>query len=160
MASGGKFTRRRLRLWKDNPHCYWCGIETVLADGERPLPPDAATLDHIRSRFVPERAQKDGKWRQGIIVLACNECNHERGRMEQLFLAMEKPEVLHALSGSKPADRDFLRLQSKVATAAVAYVRKGRILSGCRQGQALRILARQLLREYERRNESEEPPHA
>lgn len=43
-----------------------------------PLPADAATIDHIHSRFSPLRARVHTRQ----TVLACNECNDRRNKEE------------------------------------------------------------------------------
>lgn len=84
MARQKDTKRRRESLWNDNKHCHWCGVETVWAannDGKNP--DNSATLDHIYSRYHPKRREpnKDCERR---YVLACQACNHERGRLEDM----------------------------------------------------------------------------
>lgn len=68
-------------LWRHDPHCHWCGVETVLERPEGSLrrnhnPENLATLDHIYSRFEPQRkTNKDA-------VLACHRCNNERSKWQ------------------------------------------------------------------------------
>lgn len=87
---------RRRNLWKADPHCHWCGIETVSLTHEETkgkLPPlNMATLDHLHSRLDPARleAVKPGECR---TVLACWKCNHERGREEQKRLGLQKRDM-------------------------------------------------------------------
>jgi hypothetical protein len=67
---------KRERLFRRNPHCYWCGRLTVFL---RPKPfkaPDAATVDHRFSKQHPKRCF------DGSTVLACYECNDERSKCE------------------------------------------------------------------------------
>ena len=146
--SKSKNQRLRLRLWRKNPHCYWCGIVTKWF-ARNPAPPDGATLDHIRSRYVPERSRREGLWRNGIIVLACWRCNNERCAMEQEYLARTRPEVLHQKNGSKPASKELLTAQSKLATAILNYVEHGGTLDDCTRGRGVRSLSRRLRRLYE-----------
>lgn len=74
----------KLRLHKENPHCHWCGVLTILGGSNKN--PDKATLDHIRSRLQCKT------WAEYTApanhVLACLECNNLR---DQIFLKTEKP---------------------------------------------------------------------
>lgn len=73
----------RDRLWQQDPLCYWCRRMTrrvyELQAGR--IPDDAATLDHFRSRLDPLRNQIKGEPRH---VLACRQCNEERGARDQM----------------------------------------------------------------------------
>lgn len=71
----------RERLWRQDPHCHWCGIWTQLHRsqyGDRP-PHNAATLDHYRSKLDPlrNRVATEPRW-----VLACFKCNQQRGQRD------------------------------------------------------------------------------
>lgn len=73
----------RAVLHKANPCCHWCGIETVLPEvwkkknkGGR-LPPNLATIDHMRQRGDPSR--RGDEYGRRINVLACYSCNNKRG---------------------------------------------------------------------------------
>lgn len=70
----------RLQLWNENPHCYWCGKETLLIDlnnkrVKKQQWKDAATLDHLYTKYELDKRKSEGN----PIVLACQECNHRRG---------------------------------------------------------------------------------
>lgn len=101
---------RRARLFKQDPHCFWCGVLTIWRR-EFPLTPDTATVDHLYSKLHPERGQQHAIGRfEDRYVLACWKCNKARGEAEvrgEVF----KP-VLDA------------RADMALATSAVAY-RKG-----------------------------------
>lgn len=71
-------TRRRIILFKRNPHCFWCGKLTVFKVSKK-LKHDTATVDHLYSRLHPERYTKR---RRAMTVLACNQCNRARGQAE------------------------------------------------------------------------------
>jgi hypothetical protein len=84
-------TPKRLALmWKDDPHCYWCGQMTHLGPFEN-TPPNAATTDHVRCRMSPARqracqqAHEQGEHHKEIVVLACYRCNNLRANFEQKF---------------------------------------------------------------------------
>ena len=70
---------RRLRLYKQDPHCFWCHELTQY----RPMPnggkndPEEATVDHVYSRLDPRRPQNPGKF-----VLAHSKCNQKRAEVE------------------------------------------------------------------------------
>lgn len=53
------------------------------------LPPDAATIDHLFSKFDARRwvKQKRGELRK---VLSCNECNNLKGRLESSRIPREE----------------------------------------------------------------------
>lgn len=78
MAHEPKLSNKELRrqLFDADPKCHWCGRETVwteLPGGK--LPPNAATLDHLYTRYEMETRASMGN----PFVLACNQCNHDRG---------------------------------------------------------------------------------
>jgi hypothetical protein len=60
------------------------------------LPHNAATIEHLVSRYTPNRWKKKKKGEQRK-VLACYKCNHERSRQETLCLSRE--EVLKRSKG-------------------------------------------------------------
>jgi len=75
--------RVRRKLFREDPHCYWCGRITVLFDppiGQR-TPGDTATVDHIKDRrqvaSVSEYRAPEN------VVLACYGCNKRRNDIEQ-----------------------------------------------------------------------------
>ena len=123
MAGSRQRTKRRLKLWNRNPNCFWCGVETTLDTPQRAA--TTATLDHIRSRYCSQRAERGEKWQRGIVVLACFRCNNERCRMEQAFFAKHAPDRLHKKNGSKPAPRELTAAQSKLCNAVLAYLKHG-----------------------------------
>ena len=73
--------KRKLKLWRIDPHCHWCGILTVIREYEphQSQLPNDATVDHLRSRWSKER----GKDKTESTVLACYKCNQERNEKEQ-----------------------------------------------------------------------------
>ena len=78
-----RIIRRRAALFREQGGlCYWCKRECVLIvwipKRKVAIPRNLATLDHLRDRFHPGRqepARGDKRY-----VMACWECNHERGR--------------------------------------------------------------------------------
>lgn len=76
---GCKQTRvRRRNLWLADPHCHWCGSLTALPGAATASGLRLATIDHLFSRFHPVRQETASV----PTVLACRECNAERGRQE------------------------------------------------------------------------------
>ncbi len=71
---------RRHNLWQADPRCHWCGRHTLLpgTPGMKAAAGIVATLDHLYSRFHPERG------RDNTMVLSCAPCNAERARRENL----------------------------------------------------------------------------
>lgn len=71
----------RLRLFRADPHCFWCGKLTfvdVEINHSR-----LATVDHLYSRLHPEREIKHRQQKGVLHVLACRSCNHRRAVDEQ-----------------------------------------------------------------------------
>lgn len=71
---------RRHNLWQADPRCHWCGRHTLLpgTPGLKAAAGITATLDHLYSRFHPERG------RDSATVLSCAPCNAGRSRRENL----------------------------------------------------------------------------
>lgn len=78
--------KQRFKLWQEDPRCHWCGIITQwsskklikqISNKTVKQPPNMATLDHLYSRFHPDRkiTTPDIKRR----FLSCYKCNHARG---------------------------------------------------------------------------------
>jgi hypothetical protein len=81
---------RRVRMWKADPRCHWCGIATVL---ER-LPngrvrKNLATIDHLYPRHHPERQVGAHE-----VVLACYGCNERRNRADWKARPVEEKRLL------------------------------------------------------------------
>lgn len=74
--------RMRLRLFRANPVCFWCGCAVVL-EADPPNRPDLATVDHLYSRWHPERETKHQQQNAVLHVLACRICNGERASAEE-----------------------------------------------------------------------------
>lgn len=82
MAKHRDLRRRRRALWEKDNRCHWCGIETIWSENSNGInPADSATLDHIYSKYHPKRL-KPNTTREIRYVLACQQCNHKRGREE------------------------------------------------------------------------------
>jgi len=78
MAFTKAIRKQRIRMWNEDPRCYWCGALTVLVEknGGPPVLPNEATIDHIRPRHHPGRQEPptEGERRR---VLSCWKCNNE-----------------------------------------------------------------------------------
>jgi hypothetical protein len=92
-----KLKKQRTKMFAENPHCYWCGKELVLWEGDSgKMPDNGATIDHLYSRLHPLRLKKTGDLRR---VLSCRWCNNERSREETKVLYNDKH---RKKSGNKP----------------------------------------------------------
>jgi hypothetical protein len=79
--------KKRRRLWEADPHCTWCGTVTIWFEnpsGRESLPNNAATLDHLYSRFDSRRESPRGGTK--YTVLSCKRCNKGRNREQHLAL--------------------------------------------------------------------------
>lgn len=66
----------RIKLFREDPHCFWCGCLTTL-DVTNPRLATLATVDHLYSRQHPARSR-----RKHMKVLACFNCNQRRNNCE------------------------------------------------------------------------------
>lgn len=90
------YKKRRINLWKQNPHCHWCGCVTILPDDilkddhERiPYTENMATVDHLYTRLTGLRYTMPSI--NGCnTVLACNKCNNDRNRVEEKMIGIEE----------------------------------------------------------------------
>jgi 5-methylcytosine-specific restriction endonuclease McrA len=86
----------RRQLWNRDPRCYWCQRTTVLAKFKgAPLPPEAATVDHLHPKRHEARRRQTGT----PVVLACHQCNDERNRAEMVRLTTRKRRRFHSRQG-------------------------------------------------------------
>jgi len=105
-SSTERLKRRRTKLWIQNPHCIYCGVETILPeDVERgkPAPPHMATIDHKYSRFHSLRTTPNSPM-EIRRVLCCNLCNNYKAQLEADKIPIE---ILRARS--KQGYRDGIR---------------------------------------------------
>ena len=86
-----RLRRRLIRLWHDDPTCYWCGNSTVLIISQEGFPgfPRRATIDHLNSRLSGKR-NCNGSVPQ--TVLACYACNQHRANKEVAALRVARLE--------------------------------------------------------------------
>lgn len=92
----------RTRLWNKNPRCRYCGEFTFLPEQlewsqvKNNPPYYMATIDHVYSRFHPQRNEGYNEY---IFELVCNCCNNYRAAWEQDKIDKEE---LWGRSGRKP----------------------------------------------------------
>lgn len=100
----GNNSAARKRLFRINPHCFWCGKLTVFTIEIGKLKHDAATVDHLFSRLHPDR--KAARRGRGRLVNACNQCNKDRSNAETRGLMfvpkLESRKVIAELSTITP----------------------------------------------------------
>lgn len=89
-----RIRRKRIKLWKEDPRCFWCGVVTVLLESKTAAEckknrsnPLRATAEHLVSRAHNLRTIASG-FTYNHIVIACNGCNSERGVRESKFANM------------------------------------------------------------------------
>ena len=82
--------RQRYRLWKQNPKCHWCNVETIYIENFH-LQTDLrqqniwATIDHLYSRLTPELRQSGNNKH----ILSCWKCNNDRNNKELQSIPIE-----------------------------------------------------------------------
>lgn len=85
-----KLSKRRRKLWEEDPHCRRCGILTILPevfateeDGEiiypKKFPENVATIQHLDSRLSEERGTFDSE----RTTLFCWRCNNDDNKEVQ-----------------------------------------------------------------------------
>lgn len=95
-----RFTKQRHRglkllLLQEFGICFWCGIvvkDYGLPPNNEDNPPDAATIDHLVSRFYRGNGEFSDR------VLACYHCNQKRAQEENRRLTREHNKKLKTLS--------------------------------------------------------------
>jgi hypothetical protein len=103
----------RLRLFRADPHCFWCGKRVVL-EPDPPTRSDLATLDHLYSRHHPKRLQHHREQKRALHVLACRVCNQERATAEQQGQQFV-PKLSDKLSFARLADATLAQPANDVA---------------------------------------------
>jgi hypothetical protein len=102
----------RLRLFRANPACFWCGCAVILeCDQSRP---DFATVDHLYSRYHPQRESRHRRQDGVLHVLACRVCNHERASCEERRVPFV-PKLPERLSFAQKADATVARANARAA---------------------------------------------
>jgi hypothetical protein len=80
--------KRKLKLFAQHPFCYWCEKPVKLYPHTCHHKLDEATLDHLRTRYNPDRQIPSPAQEQ--TVLACWGCNHRRGAEDTRNTALEE----------------------------------------------------------------------
>lgn len=85
--SGNRNKKLKEFLFKKHPYCYWCKRKLIIHvhEDHKATPPNAATIDHLVSRFIRKKGEVVDK------VLACNECNEKRAHEEELIYKGNSP---------------------------------------------------------------------
>jgi hypothetical protein len=92
--------QRRRNLWVADPHCWWCGRLTRYASRKGGKAarkagyqdPDLATVDHLATwRNRPPGV--DRRRLPEVTVLACRECNRDRGRISDALRRAREAEA-------------------------------------------------------------------
>lgn len=76
----GYYRKRREKLVREDPHCFWCHRELKLypswpSPEQKTIPEDYPTIDHLTSRFMGPRKHMPN---MRVLVLACPACNNAR----------------------------------------------------------------------------------
>ncbi len=80
----GRLAKQRIKLWNENPNCYYCGCLTVLVtdrNGGKALD-NEATIEHLYSRINPLRYTPNLN-HEKRRVLSCYKCNNNKSKEEQ-----------------------------------------------------------------------------
>lgn len=91
-ATSKRLRKQRERLWRTNPHCYYCGNLTELPPHMQHLKNQKdhyATIEHIYSKYNPLRRTPNTTMEQRH-VLACYKCNQEKARQDELAVGIEE----------------------------------------------------------------------
>ena len=85
VSNSNRLARRRLKLWLEDDRCRFCRKPTLLPqfctkeviarNRDR-----MATIEHLDSRYNPNRGKSDNEER---TTLACWRCNNDRNKIEQ-----------------------------------------------------------------------------
>jgi hypothetical protein len=119
--------RRRRQLWHHDKSCYWCGEDTRLLENHQGgLPPDAATVDHVRNRLIKQLNNSDYNENGSITVLACYRCNNLRGKYETWFINELDPST--KVTQPSPDAKLFHTLHYRLVDAVIVFLEKGGIL--------------------------------
>ena len=125
--SGEQYSPIRLRLFRANPHCFWCGCVVYLDTLQDAI--NLATVDHLYSRLHPLRESEHKHQKNVLHVLACRICNQERAQCEErgrMFLPKLKERWEHA----RLAD-------ATVAKAQIPFTRKSTMRAICTLEEAV-----------------------
>lgn len=114
-----RLLRMRLRLFNADPHCFWCGIEVKIGK-EFQGSPAFATVDHLYSRWHPQRKSRHVNGEGVLHVLACQGCNQERAGAESQRLPFI-PKLKERLEFAQRADATLARDEAQTRRAAEVH---------------------------------------
>ena len=118
-----KLRRIRVRLWNESPKCFYChrittlptdipNLEVLQEIGE--TPDFMATVEHLHTRYDPERFEEGGDEK---CVLACYKCNHEKEVERTLLVPREE---LHKRSNRYPLSK-FVNEEAKNGIVSIVF---------------------------------------
>ena len=114
-----RLLRVRLRLFNADPHCFWCGIEVKIGK-EFQRSSIFATVDHLYSRWHPQRKSRHVNGEGVLHVLACQGCNQERAGAESQRLPFV-PKLKERLEFARRADATLARDEAQVRRATEVH---------------------------------------
>lgn len=103
-----RLLRMRIRLFNADPHCFWCGVKVQLTGGNLST---FATVDHLYSRWHPERKARHVEGKSVLHVLACHDCNQERAGAEVQMVPFV-PKLKERLEFAQRADATLAKGRS------------------------------------------------
>ena len=127
-----KLRKIRVRLWEENPKCYYCERITTLPTDILDLkmlqnigetPDYMATVEHLHTKYDPERFEEGGDEK---CVLACYKCNHDK---EAERTKMVPKEELHKRSNRYPLSK-FISENSKKEIISYVFGEKNFLNKG------------------------------
>lgn len=81
--------KKKLKEWNKDPHCRYCGVETVLEVKKGEDMDYLATIDHVYSRLSDKR-RSENNHREKRRILVCFKCNQYRNDLEISKLPIEE----------------------------------------------------------------------
>lgn len=122
----GRKGKIRLKKWRrQSGLCFYCKRKTVLPEKlrhkENKHPLNLATLDHLFPRAHPLANRSNNCSELNKTVMACRECNQERG--EQQWDVFFRLKELHVARRAKKAHKSE---KKQIAKAARAKLKKER----------------------------------
>lgn len=90
MGDSKRMVKRKIALWdRQQGKCFWCGRQTVLTVGfVGRQSAKVATIDHLRCRYSLNRHELPIGPCEERTVLACYECNQERGKIIEMAVPL------------------------------------------------------------------------
>ncbi|MGH2615957.1 MAG: hypothetical protein ACRDJC_12005 [Thermomicrobiales bacterium] len=115
-----KYARRRQRLLSRGNTCHWCGVELVSMRKDRwpkgAMPPNFATLDHLRDRLTYPDRQHMPVGPEEQTVLACRSRSRTASSIGACSLMTHDPRLLFDSSTPQTGANFWMRLLPVSAT--------------------------------------------